>query len=157
VTAPDERAFLADIAKPAFLLGEAEGRWRLVAVKWPHALIAVTAKDGQRYALRFNCAGFPQTPVTASLWDEAKNSMLAIDRWPGHQGGRVGAVFRADWKGGSALYLPCDREAVVGHEHWAAQMPWATWRPLDGIVQYLEVVHELLNSRDYTPRPGAAA
>jgi hypothetical protein len=28
-------------------------------------------------------------------------------------------------------------------------MPSKIWRPSDGIVQYLELVHELLHCRDY--------
>ncbi len=46
MTAPDERAFRADAAKPNFRLGQLEGRWRLVEVTWPQAWIGVTAKDG---------------------------------------------------------------------------------------------------------------
>jgi len=45
---PDERALRADIAKPAFRLAQAEGRWHLVGIAWPHVLVAVTAADGRR-------------------------------------------------------------------------------------------------------------
>jgi len=47
MTAPDERAFRADVAKAAYRLGEREGRWRLVGITWPYVLIGVTAKDGR--------------------------------------------------------------------------------------------------------------
>jgi hypothetical protein len=36
----------------AFRVGVAEGRWRLITIAWPIALIGVTAKDSQEYALR---------------------------------------------------------------------------------------------------------
>jgi hypothetical protein len=155
---PDERALQADLARAAFRLGQAEGRWRLTAIAWPYVLIGVSAKDGCEYLLRFDCTGFPATPPTAGPWDEIRNAVLAFDRWPRSKGGgRVGAVFRTDWKNGSALYLPCDRESIAGHDNWRNEMPSKIWRPAVGIVQYLELVHELLNCRDYSPPVGAAA
>lgn len=154
MTAPDERALQSDLAKPKFRLGEAEGRWRLVTVAWPFVLIGVTAKGGREYVLRFNCAGYPQAPPTGGPWDIERNTILAFDRWPRGKGGRVTSVFRTDWKNGSALYLPCDRESIAGHDNWRTEMPSKIWRPSDGIVQYLELVHELLNCGDYVPPVG---
>jgi hypothetical protein len=149
LSSPDQRAFEADAAKAAFRLGQAEGRWRLVEIAWPFVFIGVTAKDGREFILRFNCAGYPQAAPTAGPWDQKTNVILAFDLWPRGQGGRVSAVFRTDWKNGSALYLPCDRESIVGHDNWRHEMPSKIWRPADGIVQYLELVYELLQSRDY--------
>ncbi|UJR83676.1 DUF7665 family protein [Sandaracinus amylolyticus] len=148
---PDERAFRADVARPAFKLAEVEGRWHLSTITWPRALIAVRARDDRMFTLRFELSGFPAAPPTAGLWDVDRNGPLAHHLFPKSHGGRVGAVFRTDWKGGSALYLPCDRESIQGHDHWRTQMPSKIWRPADGIAQYLELVHELLNSRDYAP------
>src|SRR5581483_6185963 len=115
---PDEGAFRADVAKAAFRVGVAEGRWRLISIAWPIALIGVTAKDGREYVLRFQCAGYPESPPTARPWDTKCDAPLALNLWPRSQGGRVAAVFRPDWKGGSALYLPCDRESIAGHDNW---------------------------------------
>jgi len=157
VTAPDARAFEADLAKARFRLGQAEGRWRLLGVMWPLSLIGVTAKDGREYTLRFNCAGYPNTPPTAGPWDVIRDASLAFDQWPRSQGGRVSAVFNTSWKNGSALYLPCDREAIAGHDNWRTEMPSKIWNSTVGIVHYLELIHELLNCRDYAPplRPSA--
>lgn len=146
---PDENAFRADVSRAEFRLGEVEGRWRLITIAWPHAIIAVTAADGREVVLRFQCSGFPATLPTAGPWDVERNAPLAHDRWPKSKGGRLGSVFNPGWKQGTALYLPCDREAIEGHDGWRTQMPSKIWRPADGIVQYLELVHELLNSRDY--------
>ncbi len=154
---PDERAFRADVSKPAFRLGEVEGRWRLVSVTWPFTLIGVFAKDGLEYTFRFNCAGYPQAPPTGGPWDAERNQVLPFTKWPRSRGGRVGSVFRPDWKNGTALYLPCDRESMAGHDNWRTEMPSKIWRPADGIVQYLELVHELLRCRDYSPPAGTAA
>ena len=147
---PDERAFRADVARPSFKLAEVEGRWLLQGITWPHALVAVKARDDRIFTLRFELSGFPDAPPTAGLWDAARNGPLAHRLFPKSGGGRVGAVFRTDWKGGSALYLPCDREAIHGHDHWRTEMPSKIWRPADGIAQYLELVHELLNAEDYS-------
>lgn len=154
---PDQRAFEADVAKATFRLGEAEGRWRLIKVSWPFAFISVFAKDGMEYEFRFNCSGYPEIAPTGGPWDVERDQILAFNRWPRGSGGRVSAVFRTDWKNGTALYLPCDRESFAGHENWRAELPSKIWRSKDGIVQYLELVHELLHSRDYSPPVGAAA
>lgn len=157
MSGPDQRAFEADVAKATFRIGQVEGRWRVAGTLWPYAFISVTAKDGRGYLLRLNCTGYPQTPPTGGPWDANLNQVLAFDLWPRGQGGRASAVFRTDWKGGTALYLPCDRESFVGHENWRHEMPSKIWRPAAGIVQYLELVHELLHCRDYAPPLRAAA
>lgn len=149
MTAPDERAMRADVVKAAFRLGEMQGRWRLLTVAWPFVQITVTARDERTFTLRFNCAGYPEVPPTATLWDPVVDKQLGFDRWPRSRGGRVAAVFNPGWKNGSALYLPCDRESFVGHDAWRTQLPSKIWRPREGVIQYLELVHELLNCRDY--------
>ncbi|MEP7240052.1 MAG: hypothetical protein ABI697_04120 [Devosia sp.] len=154
---PDERALQADLAKPAFRLGEVDGRWALRGVTWPYVFFGVIAKDGTEFVLRLNCAGFPAAAPTGGPWDMMRNVVLDTSRWPGSRGGRVAAVFNPGWKGGTALYLPCDRESLVGHDNWRVELPSKLWRPERGIVQYLELVHELLNCRDYSPPARAAA
>lgn len=150
MSTPDERAFCADLERAPFLMGVADGRWKLLSMKGVIAVISVTAKDGREYALRFDVRGYPNTPPTARLWDPAKNEPLAVSKWPRSAcAGRLGAVFRTDWKAGTALYLPCDREAIEGHDGWRVQMPSKLWRPSVGIVHYLEQVHELFHCADY--------
>lgn len=148
---PDQRAFEADLAKPAFRLGGAQCRWRHISTQWPFVLFAVTAVDGTEHVLRLNCGGFPDAAPTGGPWDPQANTILAFDRWPRGRGGRLSAVFRPDWQGGAALYLPCDRVSIAGHPNWRSEMPSKVWRPRDGITQYLELVHELLNCPDYSP------
>jgi len=155
--APDQRAFAADVARPNFRLGEIEGRWCLLSTAWPFVFIDVAAKDGRRYVLRLDCAGFPHAAPTGGPWDMERNAVLAFDLWPRGQGGRVSAVFRPDWRSGTALYLPCDRASFAGHENWRNETPSKIWRPADGITQYLELVHELLHCRDYAAPVCAAA
>jgi len=157
MNAPDERAFAADVAKPKFKLAVAEGRWRVLKTEWPLVWIAVKATDGREHVLRFHCQGYPETPPTAGPWDVEANKILDAAKWPKGKGGRVSASFRADWKGGIALYLPCDRVSIEGHNHWMTEMPSKIWKPSEGIVQYLELVHELLNCKDYQSNPVAAA
>lgn len=153
---PDERAFRADVAKAAFRLGECAGRWRLIEINWPFVTVGIRARDAVEYVLRFDCKDFPGSPPTARPWDLETDAPLAHDRWPRGKGGRLSAVFRTDWKGGSALYLPCDRVSLAGHEPWRTQMPSKIWRPTVGIIHYLELVHELLHCKDYSPRACAS-
>jgi hypothetical protein len=155
--APDDRAFQADAAKPAFRLAEAEGRFRVVSIAWPIVLAVVTAADSNEFCLRLDCAGYPAAAPTGRLWDFKRNAPLAHASWPGSKGGRVKAVFRADWKDGTALYLPCDRVSREGHDNWRQETPTMIWNPARGIIQYLEIVHELLNCGDYQSPARTAA
>ncbi|QBR02495.1 DUF7665 family protein [Paraburkholderia pallida] len=157
VMTPDERAFRGDLRKAPFMLGELEGRWKLESLEWPNALIDVTARDGLPYRLRFDLTNYPAAPPTARLWSRVENAALAPGLFPRSitGSGRVKDVFRTDWMNGTALYLPCDRTALAGHESWLQQMPSKRWQPSVGITHYLELVHELLNCPDYAPPAGA--
>lgn len=149
--APDERTLRADLESGRFLAGEARKRWRLLAVDWPGVQIGITARDGREFVLRFDCTGYPQSPPTARLWSAEKNAPLELPLWP-KGGGRIAAVFNPNWKSGIALYLPCDRTAIEGHDTWRNEHPSKIWNPAKGITQYMEIVHELLQSRDYIER-----
>jgi len=155
--APDERALQKDVVKAPFRLGCIEKKWRLVRMNWPLIVVNISARDGVEYGLRFNCTDYPNSPPTSRLWDAEKDTPLPLNRWPLSSGGRLAAVFRADWKNGEALYLPCDRESIIGHENWRTEMPSKIWRPCAGLVQYLEIVYGLLHSTDYAPPVCAAA
>ena len=148
--APDARAFSADIEGALFRLGEADGKWRLGKLAWPFAWIDVTAAIGF-FTLRFELSQFPTLPPTAQLWDAKADAPLAQQSWPRSQGGRIRDVFRADWQQGTALYLACDRVTIQTHPGWVTQMPARLWRTDGSIVQYLEEVHVLLNSTDFSP------
>lgn len=131
-----------------FLAGEDRRRWRLHSIVWPYILVDVIARDRRSFTLRLHCAGYPHVPPTGTFWDLPSNARLVTSLWP--QGGeRVRLAFNPAWKEGSALYIPCDRETVVGHDAWLAQYPQLTWKPLKGITHYLEVVYDILQSRDY--------
>lgn len=152
VTAVDEQVFRSHLEAGPFQSGVSRGKWRLLAVDWPIAVIAVTAepRDGAptEYFLRFDCANYPQDAPTARPWDSLQNCPLEPSRWPGGQL-RVPAVFRPEWKP-DALYLPCDRIAMADHDPWRTQYPWLVWSATSDITLYLGAVHELLNSSDYT-------
>jgi hypothetical protein len=159
VVIPPARLLLeADLAAPHFRCGEVEGRWRLISVDWPHAVIAVSATPlpgaPSEYAFRFECTGYRQRAATAMPWDPNTNTRLPFARWPT---GRsiVASVFRPEFKNGDCLYLPCDRMAFDGHTNWPNEYPSRLWQPSRGIVCYLEQIHDLLNQSDYSGVRGA--
>lgn len=129
-----------------FLAGASKGRWRLVDLQWPMAFIEVGAGDGRRFTLRFECSGYPDIAPTATIWDMAKGQQLDAADWP--RGGRVSQVFNPSWKGGTALYIPCDRESIPGHTNWLSEHPWLIWNSSRGLLQYLEAVWEILQSQE---------
>lgn len=148
-----ETVLRAHLEAGPFQSGVDRGRWRLLAVNWPHAILAVTAAERPaapcEYAFRFECTGYPQTPPTAQPWSEANNAPLPPARWPGGRS-RIPLAFNPGWKSGQCLYLPCDRLAIEGHDPWRTQHPSLIWSPLRDITQYLQVIYELLHSSDYS-------
>ncbi len=59
-------------------------------------------------------------------------------------------MFRSDWNGGTALYAPYDRTAIVGHEGWNTTHACYAWNGSRDIVWFLSTIHDLLNDGDYT-------
>ena len=158
MTGPDERAFEADVAKATFRLGAAEGRWRLAEVSWPFVFIGISARDAREYILRFNCAGYPQAAAVGSaLGPEDQPSARLRSVAARARRARSAQFFAPTGRTAPRLYLPCDRESFVGPRQLAARDAVEDRRPGDGIVQYLELVHELLQSRDYAAHVRAAA
>ena len=149
----DEQVFRSHLAEGPFQSGCDRGRWRRLDLEWPLVLIAIQSAERNggpaEYVLRFECTNYPQRPPTAQLWDVAKGAPLSPDRWPNGTN-RVPLAFNPDWKSGQCLYLPCDRLSIEGHEAWRTQHPEMIWSPEGDITQYLRIVHELLNSSDYS-------
>jgi hypothetical protein len=151
---PDEQMLRAHLGSGRFRSGEAAGWWRLVSIAWPYTVLTVMACDGMEYGLRFDCADYPRSPVTAQPWDVQSNQPLPSDLWPRGRS-RVPLAFNPGWKNGTCLYLPCDRLSIEGHENWRTEHPALLWDPDKGICHYLRIVHELLNSGDYEARRAA--
>lgn len=145
----DERTFRLHTERPDFLVGQKKGYWRLIAVTWPQALIGVTARDGTEWVFRFLLDGYPGQLPNACPWDEPNAKPLDAQLWP-KSGGRFAAAFNPGWNA-QALYLPCDRAALPGHEHWLVQHPEKKWPPARGIIHYLEIIHDLLASFEHHP------
>jgi hypothetical protein len=150
---PAEKVFREHLAGGPFQSGVDRGRWRLVSVTWPYAVIAVGAAGrtnaSSEYAFRFELSNYPVTLPTAQPWNEKDNAPLAASSWPGGTG-RVAYAFNPGYKGGSCLYLPCDRSSIEGHDAWRTQHPEMIWDPKGDITQYLRIIHDLLHSENYT-------
>ena len=150
---PDEQVFRSHIEAGPFQSGVDRGRWRLLSIEWPYALIAIRAAVRERapdeYALRFECSNYPQAAQSAQLWDVKRSLPLEQRCWPAGRG-RAQLAFNPAWNSGQCLYLPCDRLAIVGHDVWRNQHPTMIWSSASNITLYLRIVHDLLNSSEYT-------
>jgi hypothetical protein len=152
---PDQRRFEADLEDGPFLAGMAAGRWGrpdaslVETVAWPKAVLWVAAaprKDSpDKFHLLLDCEGYPSQSPTGSFWDPAIRQQLASANWPKGKG-QVAAVFRP----GGAFYHPYDRVSASGHKDWPAKYPHLLWDGTRTIVDFLGVIHGLLNSTDYT-------
>ena len=145
---PDEQMLRLHLESGRFRSGVARGWWRLIALNWPYVTIAITARGEIEYVFRFHCANYPHTPVTGGPWDLEANNRLPADKWP-KGNGRFSLAFNPNWKNGTCLYLPCDRQSIEGHNNWRHEHPALLWEPEKGICKYLTIIHELLNSSDY--------
>jgi hypothetical protein len=149
----DEQVFRKHTEDGPFQIGVDLGKWRLVSVSWPHVYISVTALAYEgwpsSYYFEFECTNYPDAGVTAQPWDLEKSKPLEPQKWPGGKN-RVPKVFNPGWNNGQCLYLPCDRLAIKGHDEWLIKQKHLIWRTSSDITLYLEAIHELLNSSDYT-------
>jgi hypothetical protein len=150
---PAEELFRQDISGGEFSAGVDRGYWRLLALGWPVAIIAVVAapRNGApaAYAFRFDLTGYPEAP-TAQLWDVETNAPLPPPRWPGG-GGRLAMAFNPAWRT-DAIYLPVDRAALQGHDAWRAKPE--VWDSGRDICQYLNLLRDLLQGESYTGARG---
>lgn len=155
---PAEMVFRAHLEQGPFQSGVDRGRWRLASVNWPYSVIAVRAAERasapSEYGFRFELSNYPAAAPTAQPWNDNSNMPLEHHRWPGGRG-RIQLAFNPGWKAGSCLYLPCDRYSIEGHDPWRAQHPEMIWNQKGDITQYLRIIHDLLNSEDYTGVRGA--
>lgn len=153
VMAPDERALRVHLDSGRFQAGVEAGRWRLICLAWPVAIVGVSAapREGAptEFAIRFELGGYPNTTPTGGIWDVEDDVSLAADRRP--KGERAATLFRTDgWAGGAtAMYAPWDRIALETHVNWAQKAPRLAWHAGRDLTFILDNVHEVLNAYDY--------
>jgi len=149
---PDERALREDIAAPAFLAGEANGYWAIVAIAWPEVFAWIAAGDRKnaptRFHVRARCARYPHRGPTGTFWDPEGKAPLSHARWPKGRS-RVKHVFRTNWEDGVAFYHPYDGLALEKHPDWPQKYPKKLWTRNHTIADWLAEFHELLNSDEY--------
>ena len=121
----------------------------MVAVNWPYSFVEVFDRQGHPTCIRFDCTGYPVRPPQGAPWDYASQQLLPTHLWP--RGGRVSQVFNPAWQGGAALYIPCDRVSIEGHSNWHSELPHLIWNASRGLMQYIEALHEVLQSHELQP------
>lgn len=148
---PDEALFRAHSREAAFQSGVDRGRWGFAEsdppAEWPYQLIWIeSAKQfvpSGRLTLRFTLDEYPVKAPTAAPWNQSKQQALLPNEWPKSEG-NVSKVFNPGWNS-SALYAPCDRIAMQGHDAWKTAQAYWWWTDEKTIVLYLEFVHRCLN------------
>jgi hypothetical protein len=151
---PNESLFKTHLESPIFLSGRDSGRWGLYgsmeSIDLAAPVLWVRADKrfapDQRIFLRFDIQNYPQLAPTGCPWDVRLNAKLAPALWP--RGGHVSTVFNPAWND-HALYAPCDRLAMQGHDVWKSVSAQWWWQPTFTVVKYLEFVHVCLNPADH--------
>jgi len=152
---PDQQLFACHLMEAPFLAGVDSGKWGLhgesAEIIWPTPIIWIEADKrfvpSGRIYLKVNMENYSAVGPTACPWDVGKNAGLENSLWPKGPG-NISAVFNPGWKN-YALYAPCDRIAMEGHEAWKAQFPRWWWQSTFTFVTYLEFVHRCLNPNDH--------
>lgn len=143
---PELSLFRTHLEEAPFTAGVDGGRWALVQgedlSQWHHCRIELRcdsrfSAEG-RVVLRFNLAGYSAKAPTAQPWDAEKNTPLPTARWP-KGSAHLNAIFNPNWKT-TALYMPCDRMAMEGHDGWKQVFPQWWWTPKHTITHYLTFV-----------------
>src|SRR5258708_3033008 len=96
---PDERTFRAHLEEGSFRVGVEDGRWRLIAMDWPIAFIAVRAAhrpdSPDAFVFRFDLTNYPAAAPTSAPWDLVTGTLMGAERRP--KGDRIGAAFNPGW------------------------------------------------------------
>ena len=151
----DKGMFKKHVSEAPFQNGVDKGRWEILSKEdfpeWPKVVIRIKARAKKEnpdfFSFRFDLSGYPSIAPTCCIWDEENNVILENSKWP--KGPTyVSKVFNSGWKR-EALYCPCDRIAMEGHDNWKADHPHLYWRSDFTIVKYLQFIYDLLNSDDY--------
>jgi hypothetical protein len=148
---PDEALFHAHMKEAAFQSGADRGKWGFAEsdppAEWPYQLVWIESDkqfvSSGRITLRFTLDEYPAKPPSAVPWDLQKQHVLPPNEWPKGEG-NVSKVFNPGWNS-TALYAPCDRVAMVGHDAWKTALACWWWTNEKTIVLYLEFVHRCLN------------
>jgi hypothetical protein len=153
---PDTLLFQSHTQKASFQECVDQGMWGIEPgydkfQHWPIVLIWIQAlpkpNGPQRYYFRFDLQGYPASAPTACPWNNNTNTRLENALWPTGKC-LVSKTFNYNWNS-NALYTPCDRVAMIGHDVWKTQFPELWWQSDFTISTYLHFLHGLLNSSDY--------
>lgn len=156
---PELLLFNQHVEKAGFQTGIDKGMWGIhnddptrptwpIVFMWVQAAVKSACPD--KYYFKFDLSGYSAVAPTACPWDIEKDKELPAGEWP--KGSKlVSFTFNPGWRPGGlcALYAPCDRVAMAGHEGWRTQFPHLWWQPGFKITVYLHFLHFLLNSPDY--------
>ena len=147
---PDEKMLNEHLNGAEFQLGTEDEKWGLVetSIDWPKRIFWVQSSipplEQDRYYFLFDLENYPNTAPTSMPWDIELNKGLEFSKWPkGTE--RINAAFNHGWNNGTALYIPCDRIAMNGHETWRQQFPHVWWSSDKTIVHYLRTIYKYLN------------
>lgn len=156
---PDEALFREHLEADSFQVGLAREKWGLEGgpekIIWPAPIFWVQSHKrfvtAGRLYLQLNLSNYPQQAPTGCPWNIDNNGRLDNSQWP-KGGGNVSRVFNPGWNA-SALYAPCDRIAMNGHDAaWKDKLSAWWWTPTFTFVRYLEFVHITLNPYELEPQ-----
>lgn len=109
---------------------------------------SLSAKDGEKYRVRFGCDGYPRIAPSVMFVNEQGDK---TDRraWPAGIG-----QFHDVVKPPSNCFLcmPLTREGLTHHREWATNAAAAPWTAKNSLLDLFNYLHRLLNGGQYQKR-----
>lgn len=155
LASPASLLLASQIGSVRFMVGEDEGRWRVLKLDFPHLYVRVTGRDhtGERefsHDFHLECTGYPDPGPFVERWCYADDEKSG-SRPPAPSVGSPGFIDALkEWSpeagGPCGIYRAWERKAAV-HNDWAGKRPEEAWRRDREITFIMEQLYALVSEQ----------
>lgn len=137
-------AFLAD---PTWQLPAQLNGWEVVR-DGGLVYFSLSAKDGEKYRVRFGCDGYPNSAPSV-VFVNPQGDKTDPRAWPAGNGEFQKVVKRPSH---CFLCMPLTREGLKQHGEWSGNQATAPWSSKNSLLDLFNYLHRLLNGGQYEKR-----
>lgn len=110
--------------------------------------LSLSAKDGERYRVRFGCDGYPNSAPSV-LFVNPLGDKTDPRAWPA---GQFHDVVKPPPN--CFLCMPLTREGLTHHRAWSSNPAASPWSSKNSLLELFNYLHRLLNGGQYQKRGG---
>ena len=151
-TTPAQATLSSQMDSVAFVSAVDEGRWRVLALSWPHLYVQVRSKaEGDiefEHDFRLECTGYPDPGPYVERWDYAEDATHGV-RSTAPSAGAPGFIeAMKEWGGGAegGIYRAWNRGAAH-HNDWIKKRPDEAWHRDRQITFIMEQLYALVSEQ----------